>query len=129
MWVTNNSSNNVTKIRASDGAVLGTFPAGTSPAGIAFDGVHMWIANQDKQSVTKMLRLMVRFGSARVGFSPFAVTFDGANIWVANLGDSSVTKVRARDGAVLGTFTWDQVLKVLLLTEPISGSATAAITQ
>src|SRR2546430_575680 len=34
MWVTNNTSNDVSKLRASDGAVLGTFSAGTSPAGI-----------------------------------------------------------------------------------------------
>ena len=30
-WVVNNGSNNVTKLRASDGAVLGTFGVGRSP--------------------------------------------------------------------------------------------------
>ena len=35
VWVANNSGNSVTKVRASDGTVLGTFPAGNSPN--AFD--------------------------------------------------------------------------------------------
>ncbi len=48
IWVTNSSvsSNSVTKLRASDGTVLGTFPvAGPNPAGVAFDGANIWVAN------------------------------------------------------------------------------------
>ena len=33
IWVANYGSNNVTKLRASDGAVLGTFAVGTNPLG------------------------------------------------------------------------------------------------
>jgi len=45
IWVANQSSNNVTKLRASDGAVLGTFAAGAGARGIAFDGASIWVAN------------------------------------------------------------------------------------
>ncbi|HET9305534.1 MAG TPA: hypothetical protein VFO46_05855, partial [Candidatus Sulfotelmatobacter sp.] len=38
MWITNFSGGTVTKLRASDGAWLGNFQAGNSPAGIAYDG-------------------------------------------------------------------------------------------
>jgi DNA-binding beta-propeller fold protein YncE len=43
----------VTKLRASDGVVLGTFPVGNAPAGIAFDGANIWVANLSN-SVTKL---------------------------------------------------------------------------
>src|SRR6185503_9442924 len=35
IWVANRESNDVTKLRASDGAVVGTFRAGLRPIGIA----------------------------------------------------------------------------------------------
>src|SRR5205823_2985834 len=38
MWVVHNGSNSVTKLRVSDGAVLGTFLVGNGPFGVAFDG-------------------------------------------------------------------------------------------
>lgn len=41
LWVANGDSNNVTKLRASDGAVLGTFPVGSDPFGVAFDGANI----------------------------------------------------------------------------------------
>ena len=37
----------VTKLRASDGASLGTFPVGASPRGVAFDGKPHLIAKMD----------------------------------------------------------------------------------
>jgi DNA-binding beta-propeller fold protein YncE len=44
IWVGNIGSNNVTKLRASDGTVLGTFPVGFFPLGVAFDGANIWVA-------------------------------------------------------------------------------------
>ena len=38
IWISNISSASVTKVRASDGTVLGTFPVGSNPQGLAFDG-------------------------------------------------------------------------------------------
>ena len=46
-------SNDVTKLRARDGASLGTFPAGFSPTGVAFDGAHIWVANSGSDTVSK----------------------------------------------------------------------------
>src|SRR5690348_737056 len=54
IWVANLFSNNVTKLRASDGAVLGTFAVGTRPIGLAFDGANIWVANQSDNTVTKL---------------------------------------------------------------------------
>jgi DNA-binding beta-propeller fold protein YncE len=35
----------VTKLRASDGTVLGTFAVGSNPVGVAFDGANIWVGN------------------------------------------------------------------------------------
>jgi DNA-binding beta-propeller fold protein YncE len=45
MWVTGQFENTVTKIRANDGTVLGTFKVGNTPVGVAFDGVNVWVSN------------------------------------------------------------------------------------
>jgi len=51
--VANEGSNSVTKLRASDGANLGTFAVGFNPEGVAFDGANIWVANKGSNSVTK----------------------------------------------------------------------------
>jgi DNA-binding beta-propeller fold protein YncE len=43
----------VTKLRASDGANLGTFPVGAVPTGVAFDGANIWVANYGSDTVSK----------------------------------------------------------------------------
>jgi hypothetical protein len=43
VWVANNLDNTVTKLRASDGLTLGTFPVGRAPFGVAFDGANVWV--------------------------------------------------------------------------------------
>ena len=53
IWVGNALSNNVTKLRASDGEVLGTYATGKNPNGIAFDGVNLWVTNGGDNTVSK----------------------------------------------------------------------------
>ena len=53
MWVANRGDNNVTELSPS-GATLGTFPAGSSPTAIAFDGTHMWVTNDGSDNVTEL---------------------------------------------------------------------------
>ena len=48
VWVTNQASNTVSKLRASDGATLGTFTVAPTPTGIAFDGANIWVATWDR---------------------------------------------------------------------------------
>ena len=54
MWVVNNGSNTVTKLRANDGANLGDFAVGVSPWGVAFDGANIWVSNTGSNSVTEL---------------------------------------------------------------------------
>ena len=55
MWVANAGSYNVTKLRASDGTVLGTFAVVpySYPDGVAFDGANIWVTNHNSDNVTQ----------------------------------------------------------------------------
>ena len=112
IWVTNEASSTVTKLRASDGSNLGVFSAGVAgslPRGIAFDGANVWVANYVNDfpnGFVSKLRASdgTNLGIFAVGYAPFGLAFDGANIWVASTG-GGVTKLRASDGVNLGTFS------------------------
>jgi hypothetical protein len=108
MWVVSGQqlSSSITKIRASDGANLGTFSAGTErPQAIAFDGANMWVSNGEDNSVPKIRTSDgVRVGSVSIAFSPRGIAFDGANMWFTHSANS-VTKLRVNDSATLGIFS------------------------
>jgi hypothetical protein len=70
IWVVNSVSDivlgNVTKLRASDGTILGYQSVGTSSdsvsmqtKGICFDGTDIWVTNYSSNSVTKLSALTV----------------------------------------------------------------------
>lgn len=112
IWVSNNSSNSVTKLQPDDGAVLGTFSTGSYPVGLAFDGVNIWIANFGFNGAGNTATVLsartgrpASFSPVPVGQGPRGLTFDGANIWAADSAGGTVTKVRASDGILLGTYT------------------------
>src|SRR6185369_10434490 len=54
VWVANQFSDTVTKIRASDGAVVGTYSVGKRPVALAYDGANIWVANYLGNSLTKL---------------------------------------------------------------------------
>jgi len=110
MWVALDSAgsgNQVSKVRASDGAVLGTYtagPAGTWPYGIAFDGANIWVSAENG-GVTKLRASDgVELGTYAAGNAPRRLAFDGSNIWVANWEGGTVTKIRASDGSNQGSY-------------------------
>ena len=75
----------MTKLLASNGATVGTYPAGSSPDGVAFDGANIWVTNYGSSTVTKLLASTGAIvGTYPVGVYPDSVAFDGTNIWVAN---------------------------------------------
>lgn len=53
IWVANYADATVSKLRASDGATLGTFTVGFGPYGVAFDGANVWFADLDGNAVSK----------------------------------------------------------------------------
>ena len=56
IWVANEESDDTTRLRISDGAVLGTYDVGEKPKGLnpVFDGANVWFPNQDADTVSKL---------------------------------------------------------------------------
>jgi len=104
MWIANSQSGSVTKLRAGDGAALGTFVVGGTPSWMAFDGANMWVNNG-----SSLVKLRAgdghQLGVFNVGPSPQQMAFDGVSIWVVLFAfpQGSLAKVRPSDGAVLAT--------------------------
>lgn len=89
-----------------------SFPVGSQPYGVAFDGDNIWSANYGDGTVTKLRAADgTVLGTFKVGNGPAGVTFDGGNIWVTNGFDNTLTKLRASDGTVLGTFSVGKITK------------------
>lgn len=95
----------VATLRWYEATETGTFAVGDAPVGVAFDGAHIWVANNSDNTVTKLRASDgAEVGTFPVGFGPTGVVFDGAHIWVTNFGANTVTRLRARDGTETGTF-------------------------
>ena len=106
IWVTNNGASTVTKVLASTGVVIGTYPAGNGPDGIVFDGTNIWVTNNGTNKVTKLLASSgATVNSYNVGTYPSGIAFDGTNIWVANYNSNTVTVLLASDGTLVNTIS------------------------
>ncbi|HZS18529.1 MAG TPA: hypothetical protein VFA51_11420 [Candidatus Udaeobacter sp.] len=105
VWVTNNYYNTVSKLRATDGELLGTFSVGHYPIGVTFDGSSIWVTSSGDDYITKLRASDgVFLGRARMGAAPSDVTFDGRHIWVANVDDGTATALGDYRGVIHRTF-------------------------
>src|SRR5260370_41566114 len=93
LWITRALDGMVTKLRVSDGAIVGTFPVSNNGLAIAFDGANVWLANFDGNGLTKLRASdgMV-LSTLSVGNSIRSAAFDGANLWISNGGPAQEDK-------------------------------------
>jgi len=54
IWVANYADSTVTKLQASNGALVGTYGVGAGPRGLTFDGSDIWVVNSDADSICKL---------------------------------------------------------------------------
>jgi hypothetical protein len=105
IWVANEGSTTISKLRASDGALIGTYEDSPNPVGIAFDGANIWVTHPGYNSISKLRASDGSLiGTYQVGSNPESIAFDGANIWVVNQGNNTVSKLKASDGTLLGSY-------------------------
>jgi DNA-binding beta-propeller fold protein YncE len=76
------------------------------PDAIAVDGTHVWVANANDNSVTKLRAstgaLVKILSASSYGFGvPDAIAADGTHVWVANQTGNSVTELNASTGALV----------------------------
>ncbi|ABF43436.1 conserved hypothetical protein [Candidatus Koribacter versatilis Ellin345] len=79
-----------------------TFSYGAAPAGIAFDGQHIWIASSGDGRVIPLNTFDgsgAALGPGSVGTSPWALAYDGEYMWVTSYPDSAVYKFRPSGGS------------------------------
>jgi hypothetical protein len=107
MWVTLGALNTVVKL-ASTGALVGSYPTGVGPNGMAFDGTNIWITDQvcacvpgltpgctgcPPGTVTKLRASDgANLGTYFVGARPQWVAVDGQYLWVTNGSDDTVSR-------------------------------------
>jgi hypothetical protein len=93
IWVANLFDNTMTKLRAWDGTILGTFAWGPSSCALAFDGAN--IRAVDRNGTIKVRATGVHSSETfAVGKFPVnGVAFDGANIWVTKAESDTVSKI------------------------------------
>ena len=101
LWTANPSGQNLNKIRASDGVVVGSYGYGPFPRGIAFDGAYIWVSTENDNVLHKIRPSDgAQLGSVGVGAYPIRLLAVNGTIWTVNYQGGSVTKV-ASDGTVL----------------------------
>jgi hypothetical protein len=104
IWVTNSGNNTVSKLRASDGSLVGNYDVGESPSGICFDGANIWVANPGSATVSKLRASDGSLVGTYGANGARGICFDGANIWVTNWGGDTVTRLEASDGSYVTTY-------------------------
>ena len=106
IWASNSntSAGVLTKVRASDGTILGTYSVGMGPYGMAFDGTLVWVANYasgDLSTVnvaTGATTLSIPLSGCVADF----LGYDGSHIWANCLFSGTVQKL-AIHGNLLNT--------------------------
>jgi hypothetical protein len=102
IWVANRGSDNVTKLRASDGKWIGTYSTRgdmgdverLAPCCVVFDGEYIWVANTGSNTVAKFRASDSEFINIySAGPGPMGLGFDGANIWATDVDGDIVTKL------------------------------------
>jgi hypothetical protein len=116
VWVTDSVLNYITKIRISDGSVLGVYSLSPNslPLFGAFDGTNVWVLMFGATNVDNVL-VVNPAGSVADAYatsSPSSrqtncIVFDGTNMWVQTGNDNSgkIVKMLASNGSVLATYS------------------------
>jgi len=116
VWATLEQANEVFKIDASTGLVVGSAITGIDyPVGITSDGANVWVASYGSSAgdntVTEInAATAVIENTITVGMGPYNIFTDGTDVWVADRGDSTspgdtISVIDAATGLVTNTIT------------------------
>jgi DNA-binding beta-propeller fold protein YncE len=89
LWVSNNNSSTVSRVRASDGRVLETWTGATGAAGVLVAMGRVFVTGQTVPGALYMIDPSLPAGAVTtmatdLGGVPIGLAFDGARIWTAN---------------------------------------------
>jgi YVTN family beta-propeller protein len=97
LYAPNYNDNSVTIIDVKQ-QTIGTFPVGSEPAEVAWDGERLWVTLAGDNAVVAYDKQGNEVARVPLDNSPNGVTFDGTNLWVAIQGTndnpgSTVTRI------------------------------------
>jgi hypothetical protein len=95
LWVANNGSGTVSRVRASDGRLLETWTGAAGASGVLTAMGRVFVTGQSNPGTLYMIDPLTPAGpvtllSNTLGANPDGITFDGARVWTAN-GSGSVS--------------------------------------
>jgi serine/threonine-protein kinase len=99
LWVSNATTNSVSRIDLGSGQPSPSIPAGRGPAGITVARGFVWVADSRSGSVAKLdpaVRAVV--GTVEVGGTPGGLDAGPSLLWVASAPDDTVTRVDLASG-------------------------------
>jgi len=85
--------------------VITTITIGPGYLTAAFDGTHLWVA-QDDHHLAKLdltTNTIIDTVTVTVGTNPTTMAYDGTHLWVVNNGSNNVTKIDPLTDTVLTT--------------------------
>ena len=80
--------------------MLGTFPVGDGPGALAFDGLNLWVAHRNDDTVSQVSTAGAVLATFPTGRRPVNLAYDGTALWVANNLDDTVTRLSTADGGI-----------------------------
>jgi hypothetical protein len=108
IWAATGMSDGVmTRVRATDGQVLGTYPSDWYVRGLAFDGSRIWASypgHHGPGELAKLVAIRPADGAVELVMTEVAgeLLFDGRSMWVADEMGQRLLQLSPHDGAVLG---------------------------
>ena len=93
IWVANNLTSSVARVRGSDGKILETITGTTAAYGVLNSGGQIWITAKVSGEFGSLYRIPATGGGNQVyggytGDTPVQAAFDGLFVWTANFGGS-----------------------------------------
>ncbi len=114
VWVTHLQG--VSRLKASDGSVVGPFTTGASPGGMTTEKTYtqgattytyLWTADNLSYQLSKFKSSdgVLQGNFVIEGTEVAGMTFDGTYVWTANKNSRTVFKIRVADGQRVGAYT------------------------
>jgi DNA-binding beta-propeller fold protein YncE len=105
VWVVNQGSYTVTRIRKSDSTTTTITVGAPGPYGVAVDGTYCWVANTGGNTVTRILKSDLSTTTIAFGAIPRGIAVDRTYCWVAKYSYSTVTRILKSNPAISTTIT------------------------
>jgi outer membrane protein assembly factor BamB len=100
IWVTNTGTQMLERINTTTLEVVMFASGGGTPAGIAFDGTHLYVSHFSSGNITKMTTTGEVLASYQISSGLHQIVFDGVDLWVTSYYEGKIYKL-STSGTVL----------------------------